>query len=293
MSKVSSAADYQFVASCTTDQQLSSLDAAAIEAATALLISSNSRAAKKMFVITDGYGTSGLALATALQQAEQSGVEVVGLGVGFDNTHVPTCYQKWATAALPAAVPDALQALYTQEESAGGSSSRSGAAENWTELMPVMAGAASTVEEVLRQQSSVFGDLVRQLSRHKEAKIIHAQPDDMSVDVCFCLDVTGSMSGWIEACKAQIQAIADGLMPKIQKKCPDIQVRVRWGVVAYRDHNDQQQLQELPFTEDSKEVVKMVSIIALQNLIKQKDTTVKAASNAQSNWLWSFSSFVI
>jgi hypothetical protein len=125
--------------------------------------------------------------------------------------------------------------------------------------MPVMSGAAAAVEEVLQQQSSVFGDLVRQLSQHKEAKLIHAQPDDMSVDICFCIDVTGSMSGWIEACKAQIQAIADGLMPKIQEKCQDIDVRVRWGVVAYRDHGDQEQLQQLPFTEDTKELVAMVS----------------------------------
>lgn len=238
------------------------MDAAAVQAAIALLSSTHSRAATKIFVITDGYGTSGSALASALQQAEHAGIEVVGLSVGFDRAHVPVCYQKWATAALPAALPDALQALYAADDAAASSSSSSSAAvagEDWSELMPVMAGAAGTVQEVLQQQSSVFGDLVKQISRHKEAKLIHAQPDDMSVDVCFCLDVTGSMSGWIEACKAQIQAIADGLMPKIQKKCPDIAVRVRWGLVAYRDHGDAQQLQQLGFTEDGKELVGMVS----------------------------------
>jgi len=240
------------------------MDAAAVQAAVALLCTNSTRAAKKVFVITDGYGTSGLALAAALQQADQAGVEVVGLSVGFDRTHVPVCYQKWATAAVPASLPDALLGLYAADEpwatASGSDSSRAPATrEDWSELMPVLAGAAKTVEEVLQQQSSVFAGLVKQLSQQKEAKIIHAEADDMSVDVCFCLDVTGSMSGWIEACKAQVEAIAGGLLPKIQKKCPDIAVRVRWGLVAYRDVGDAQQLQELPFTEDNNELVSMVS----------------------------------
>lgn len=244
------------------DQHHASMDASAIQAAIAMLNSSNSRAAKKVFVITDGYGTSGLGLASALQEAEQAGVDVVGLSVGFDRSHVPVCYHKWAAAALPAVLPDALQALYADDDMASGAAaalSSSAVGEDWSEYMPVMSGAAATVAEALQQQRSFFGDLVKQISRHKEAKLIHAQPDDMSVDVCFCLDVTGSMSGWIEACKAQIQAIADGLMPKIEEKCQDITVHVRWSLVAYRDVGDAQQLQELDFTEDSKELVNMVS----------------------------------
>uniref|UniRef100_A0A383V1P5 VWFA domain-containing protein n=1 Tax=Tetradesmus obliquus TaxID=3088 RepID=A0A383V1P5_TETOB len=125
---------------CKPDQHLASMDAAAIQAAAALLGSSNSRAAKKIFVISDGYGTSGLALAAALQQAEQAGVEVVGLSVGFDRSHVPMCYQRWATAKLPSALPDALQALYAADDMAAASSGSAAAAagEDWTELMPVI-----------------------------------------------------------------------------------------------------------------------------------------------------------
>ncbi len=33
------------------------------------------------------------------------------------------------------------------------------------------------------------------------------------------LDATGSMSGWIEKCKAEIEAIATGLLPQIQEVC--------------------------------------------------------------------------
>ena len=185
--------------------------------------------------------------------------------MGFDTTHVPTCYQNWAAAALPATLPDALQALYAAKEAgaAGAVAAPAAGAEDWSVLMPVMTGAANTVQQVLAQQRGVFGDLVQQLSSHKEAKPIHAEPDDMSVDVCFCIDVTGSMSGWIEACKAQISAICKGLMPKIQKKCPDVDVKVRWSLVAYRDYGDADQLQVLDFTEDPQQLEHKVGSASL------------------------------
>jgi hypothetical protein len=56
----------------------------------------------------------------------------------------------------------------------------------------------------LEGQARLFTGLVRALGDEVEAKVLHTQPDDMSVDVCFAIDVTGSMSGWIEACKAQV-----------------------------------------------------------------------------------------
>jgi hypothetical protein len=232
-----------------------SRDAAAVSAATHLLAAASSRrAAKKVFVISDGYGSSGLDLAVALQQAEQEGVEVVGLTVGFDSSHVPMCYQRWACAALPAALPDALQALYSGEAASG---SRV-AGEDWEELRPVVASAAATVQEVLQQQASFFGGLVKQLGENKEAKLHCTSPGDLSVDICFCIDATGSMSGWIQACKDQIAAIVTGLVPKISQKHPDIQVVVRWGLVAYRDVGDKDQLQMTDFSEDGGQLVAKV-----------------------------------
>jgi hypothetical protein len=79
--------------------QAASMDAEAIQAATAVLMSSSSsRVAKKLFVVTDGYGTSGLALANALSEADQAGIEVVGISVGFDRSHVPLSGFGWGLA---------------------------------------------------------------------------------------------------------------------------------------------------------------------------------------------------
>jgi hypothetical protein len=193
----------------------------------------------------------------ALQQAEEQGVEVVGLTIGFDSSHVPMCYQRWATAALPAALPDALQALYSSD--AGSSSMQRGPEEDtWEELRPVVASAAATVQDVLQQQASFFSDLVKQLGEHKEAKLQSLPPCDLSVDVCFCIDVTGSMSGWLQACKEQISSIVNGLLPEIHKQHPGIHVEVRWSLVAYRDHGDSNQFDWVDFNKDAQRLLTKV-----------------------------------
>jgi hypothetical protein len=39
------------------------------------------------------------------------------------------------------------------------------------------------------------------------------------------------------------------LLSKVQKQCKGLDVRVRWALVAYRDHGDADQLQVVPFEE--------------------------------------------
>ncbi len=82
----------------------------------------------------------------------------------------------------------------------------------------------------------------------------------MTVDICFALDVTGSMSAWLEACKAQISAIVTGLAPKIQQKAGDaLPVSMRWSLVAYRDACDGAgQLHTVDFCSEGAELVKEV-----------------------------------
>lgn len=190
-------------------------------------------------------------------------MQVVGLSVGFDRTHVPYCYQHWAAAATPSHLPDALQALFSADEAGAGSSSTAAAAaagEDWHVLMPVVAGAAGSVREVLEQQRSVFGDLVKQISQHKEAKVIEGRADAMTIDVCMCVDATGSMGGWINACKVQMQAICDSLVPRIEQEQPGVSIHVRWGLVAYRDVGDPDQLQVQELTDNTALLVSRVSL---------------------------------
>lgn len=72
----------------------------------------------------------------------------------------------------------------------------------------------------------------------------------MSLDIAFVVDATGSMGAWLEAVKANIRAIATGILPRIQQQYPGLQLAVRFALVAYRDVGDNPQFEELGFTED-------------------------------------------
>lgn len=150
------------------DQHMATQDAAAVDAAVALLNRGSARGAvKKLFVLTDGYGTTGLQLAGALNRASEAGVEVVGMAVGLGQTHVPSCYARWVCAALPCAVPDALEQLYNAAASASASSSAAGAAaaaqKEWAEFSALRVSGNDDVEAILRSQQRVFGDVLARL----------------------------------------------------------------------------------------------------------------------------------
>lgn len=206
------AAAYALLSHLTFDQQAGTQDAAAIDLAVDLLAASHRRGASKVFVITDGLGTTGaLHLARAQARAEQAGVDVVGLGLGPDRTHVPRAYRRWATAALPCDLPRALERLFAADAE-GGAGSAAGAAGagvggggggcSFAALLADGAARGLSAEEVLGAHTApVFGDLVRQLGGAAQLKLQHCQPDNLTLDVCFVLDATGSMGAWIEACK--------------------------------------------------------------------------------------------
>src|SRR4051812_24108853 len=76
---------------------------------------------------------------------------------------------------------------------------------------------------------ALAGLLLPAVSAEKAAKPRAARP---KVEVVFCLDTTGSMSGLIDGAKAKIWAICNQIAGG--KPVPDLKV----GLVAYRDKGD-------------------------------------------------------
>ena len=64
--------------------EASSMDADALLFAGSLLEQCCVRGPKKIFVVTDGYGSSGVRLAVALRKLQESGIDVVAMGIGPD-----------------------------------------------------------------------------------------------------------------------------------------------------------------------------------------------------------------
>ncbi|GMH42187.1 hypothetical protein BSKO_10106 [Bryopsis sp. KO-2023] len=238
------------------DREYASLDADAIECALSLFQATNPKGPRKIFIISDGFGTSGVRLAQALERAEEELVEVLAIGVGFDKLFVPHCYNKWLTAVLPCAIPEALK-MCQEQGSAQGSGLRLNMVddcEDWSQFAPMAADARESMEDILQHQKSAFPDLLEQLRGERSVKLRAGNtPSAMTVDVCYVLDTTGSMGPWIEASKSQIKLITEGIAQKVNEQHPGIKIELRFSMVAYKDYGDAERIRVQQFTKDVPE----------------------------------------
>uniref|UniRef100_A0A914Z762 VWFA domain-containing protein n=1 Tax=Panagrolaimus superbus TaxID=310955 RepID=A0A914Z762_9BILA len=69
-----------------------------------------------------------------------------------------------------------------------------------------------------------------------------------NIDLCFLLDVTGSMQPYIDQCRDSIKQIVEILMPT-KTRYSGIAKLLRLSIVGYRDHGDEKQFEILEFTE--------------------------------------------
>jgi len=228
--------------------QYATFDADAINCGLDLLATSSIRGPKKMFVLTDGYSTSGLQLSQALQRANEEGVEVVGISVGYDRFFVQKSYQHWIIAALPAALSEAFKALYEGD-------AESPQPQNW-ELEK--SGEMKDLKAIERKK--VFGDLLNDLKAERQMKIQPGNtPGTIVVDICFVLDVTGSMIPYVNVAQNEVGKIITSIEPEIKKQYPSIKLKFRFAVVAFRDKGDRTPFEEYPFDEDQKKVIGFIA----------------------------------
>ena len=190
--------------------ELSSMDADALLFAGKMLDQSCVRGPKKIFVVTDGYGSSGIRLAAVLKELDESGIDVTAMGIGPEEFFIKKCYPKWITAALPQLVPNALETLTDRIENAARMQrTHQKDTIDWLSVALVPEGAANTFEEVFVNRESVFPDLLELMQTEREARLTRGnRPSAVTVDICFALDCTGSMSFWLNAAKQQIKVRA-------------------------------------------------------------------------------------
>ena len=138
--------------------EFSTMDADALLFAAQLLDQSSVRGPKKIFVVTDGYGNSGVRLASVLHKIEEDlGVDVLAMGVGPEEFFVKKCYPKWITAALPQMVPDALESMFENMEStARAQKTNQKDTINWQKIISFKGRAAGTVKETKKPRLCRF-----------------------------------------------------------------------------------------------------------------------------------------
>lgn len=237
------------------------MDADAVYCALDLLMSA--RGPKKVFMFTDGFGTSGLRLTAALRKAENDNVQVIGVSVGLDKFHVGSCYQHWIECALPKYLPDALRALFEQEDDLDKTSP-----DNlwYKQFLQQRARIGSdgrpepdmSIDDIINAHTNAFEtSLIDELRKERETELsIDRSVDDesLSVDIAFLLDITGSFAPYMEVAMTQIKAILTGIQPAVDIKFPGWKIAIHAAIIGYRDDiGNNYSATTLPFTEISEE----------------------------------------
>ncbi|CAF0973759.1 unnamed protein product [Adineta steineri] len=223
-------------------------DAHAIETAVDLLTQISTHGQKKIFILTDGYGSCGSHLTMVQQRAEENSIDIIAMAIGIDRTSLEIVYKRYLQCATVYGLPRALRALFendTQLTSLDWSLQKVG--EDAKATRALLEGLLSSV-----QSEKIFGPMIEELAGQRDMKLIERtlSPPDITVDICFCLDCTGSMSRWIGAVKIQLKEIISKIKTAILKKHEKLKIELRFAIVGYRDVQDDPRFFVLDFTSD-------------------------------------------
>ncbi|CAM4825000.1 unnamed protein product [Rotaria magnacalcarata] len=107
----------------------------------------------------------------------------------------------------------------------------------------------------------VFGEMIQDLAGEREKILINSgHPlSDVTVDICFCLDCTGSMSRWLSAAKEQMKIIIEGITKLIEKEYPSLKLKLRFAIVGYRDISDRPQFFFQDFTDEATKIINFLN----------------------------------
>lgn len=104
-------------------------------------------------------------------------------------------------------------------------------------------------EEFARRYYSLYQDF--QVIAPYEHKIL----GKANLDLLFIMDCTGSMGGWLDACKYELKNIIDA----IKKENPYSKINI--GFVGYRDHSDVKRIISHPFTQNIEQLKEFIGLI--------------------------------
>ncbi|MGC4093107.1 MAG: VWA domain-containing protein [Polyangiaceae bacterium] len=110
-----------------------------------------------------------------------------------------------------------------------------------------------------------------------------ALPQELSLDVAFILDSTGSMSEEIAAVKSTIRAVADGLR--------DSRVRVRVGLVEFKDRSDPFVTRVFPMSTDLSGFAQRVAEVSASGGGDQPESGNEALHVAVQQLAWDDAAF--
>jgi len=220
------------VSSKDTPEEYESNDHLALLCARELFQSEgSSRQAKKIFVFSDGYSTAPQRTCQVVSQLEQENIPVWGVGTGYTNFGFDS-YHRWVTAVDASHLPKAFRSYHA-------SSFIPKEPTNWHQLKSAEADAS--LKQIFDEgnMQTAFPELAQLLQTERE---LHIERDSsvgaLSVDLCFVVDLTGSMKPYLKVIQTQILSIAKGIQDFLDDKFGDAAIRIRYGLIGYRDYEE-------------------------------------------------------
>ncbi|CAF4676451.1 unnamed protein product, partial [Rotaria sp. Silwood2] len=238
------------------DQDDDTRDADAIEVAIDLLNQCSVRGEKKIFILTDGYTNCASHVTMVQQRAEDNGIDLVAIAIGIDQTNLKSVYKRYIQCATPYGLPKAIRSLFENEPQLCSLEwlIKKDIGNTWNTIP-----TQSLFEDL--QSKKVFNDMIKDLAGQRELMLMNSgqPPSNILVNICFCLDCTGSMSRWLSAAKEQMKNIIDGITKLIQKEYPSLNLKLCFAIVAYRDINNRPQFFLQDFTDNTTEVINFLN----------------------------------
>jgi len=217
-----------------------------------------SKVQKTIFVLTDGYPTSPKKLRLSHSFAYELGIRVIGLGIGFFTDGIFEYFPQYVVVNNPNDVPEALKGYYSKEPSPG---NRHGAIQ----IEKVESVKHEGVDLNLDKAWQIrFPDVFRkEIEKLNKALYLSVAPvrrliNSFQVDLCFVLDTTGSMHGMIKMAKEKISNITKSIKECV-KKASERNAIVRTAFVGYKIRGDDGNLDNVNFTENTEEVLRLVN----------------------------------
>ncbi|CAF0989470.1 unnamed protein product, partial [Brachionus calyciflorus] len=229
------------------DKDYSTRDSDAIDIAMSLLRNSNLNGTKKIFVFTDGYSSCRSKLKRSLKLADCLDIETIGISIGFDKPGLSETYNMFIHSAFPFSFHEALRSFYENGEFGINFVKE----EIYTEtdiddLIPILNNF---------ENNKVFNDIFVNFEIEREASLVQTQSSKFSVDICFCLDCTDSMTPWFSEIKKQILYLTHrgGIQKQIKNKFPDIDITFNLALIGFRDVLDKNRYEKMNFTQDIRD----------------------------------------
>ncbi|XP_066922534.1 uncharacterized protein [Clytia hemisphaerica] len=234
----------------TFDQDETNLSDSIFYATQLITDGASSKVGKTIIVLTDGYPSAPKKLQTSLYHAESMNVQTLAIGIGYFTEGIFEYFPYFVLADDPKLLPGALQSFYLGEQKLEGLASAAGRVV--TEKVLYNEKQLANMDEAWDlEMDKIYLEEYEKSKRDLTLRVFSVvqAATKLKIRLCFVLDTTGSMGGYIEMAKNKIQVITENIKKRIfdeSKRDADLQI----GFIGYKVRGQVGHLDKIPFTSD-------------------------------------------